>query len=147
MPGTAKKIIGQLNALIELDFDAIEAYEAAIARMKSPAYRSTLGEYCKDHQRHTQNLANQVVLLGGSPARGPDLKRLLTKGKVVIADMVGDDKAILTAMRLNEEITNKAYELAVQESDLNPNIRAVLESNLADERRHRAWINQQLDAS
>lgn len=146
MPGSAKKIVAQLNALIELDFDAIEAYEAAVERLKSANYREALSEYCKDHQRHTQNLANQVVLLGGSPARGPDLKRLLTKGKVVIADLVGDDKAILTAMRLNEEITNKAYELALQEPKLNANARAVVESNLADERRHRAWIEQQLVA-
>jgi len=35
-----QKIIRQLNDLIELDFDAIEAYAAAIARLSDPEDKS-----------------------------------------------------------------------------------------------------------
>src|SRR5690606_37269226 len=74
-----EKVIKKLNDLIELDFDAIEAYEAAIERLESPEYRSKLNEYCEDHRRHTRDLTAQVTRLGGSPETGPGAMRLLTK--------------------------------------------------------------------
>lgn len=140
-----EKVIKKLNDLIELDFDAIEAYEAAIERLESPEYRSKLNEYCEDHRRHTRDLTAQVTRLGGSPETGPGAMRLLTKGKVVIADIVAGDHAILTAMRANEEVTNKRYEMALEADGMDPETRAVVAANLEDERRHRAWISAQLD--
>ncbi|MCC2656891.1 MAG: ferritin-like protein [Panacagrimonas sp.] len=137
-------VIKALNELIELDHDAIEAYRAAIDRLESPDFKSALTAYCADHERHTRNLSDVVRRLGGTPASGPDMKKFLTKGKVVLADLVGGDHAILTAMRMNEEVTNKAYEAALN-VDMDPEARAVVASNLEDERRHRAWIQSQLD--
>ncbi len=58
---------------------------------------------------------NQLRLEGGNPADGGDLKQILTKGKVVIAELGGDD-AILKAMKMNEEVTNKSYEEMVNEA-------------------------------
>lgn len=139
------KTIKLLNELIELDYDAIEAYQAAVERLESPANKTALAVFCEDHERHTQKLGVQVSALGGTPATGPDMKKYLTKGKVVIADMVGGDHAILVAMRLNEEVTNKAYEAALKLDDLDVETRGLLEANLADERRHRAWINAQIE--
>jgi uncharacterized protein (TIGR02284 family) len=143
MTDPAHKTIKLLNELIELDFDAIDAYQATVARLESPALKETMERFRDDHQRHTQNLGELVVGLGGTPSQGPDMKRFLTKGKVVIADLVGGDHAILTAMDLNEEVTNKAYE-AASHVDVPPHVRAVLDRNLADERRHRAWIEAEL---
>jgi uncharacterized protein (TIGR02284 family) len=145
MSTPTEKVIKKLNDLIELDFDAIEAYEAAIKRLESPEYSSKLGEYCEDHRRHTRDLTAQVSRLGGDPETGPGAMRLLTKGKVVIADLVAGDHAILTAMRANEEVTNKRYELALDGDDLDAESRAVVARNLEDERRHRAWISAQLE--
>ncbi|HKY19642.1 MAG TPA: PA2169 family four-helix-bundle protein [Vicinamibacterales bacterium] len=138
--------IKALNELIELDYDAIEAYRAAIERIDSQTYKAALNTYCGDHERHTQNVGEVVRALGGTPAQGPDMKKYLTKGKVVIADLVGDDHAILTAMLMNEEVTNKAYEAALK-LELGAGARSVVEANLTDERRHRAWIQAQLEAA
>ncbi|MGE5616002.1 MAG: PA2169 family four-helix-bundle protein [Bacillota bacterium] len=146
MATSNETIIDKLNDLIELDFDAIEAYQAAIERLKNPSYKSRLAEFCKDHERHTKNLAELVAKLGGEPSRGPDVKRFLTKGKVVIADIVGDDHAILMAMRANEEVTNKRYELALNaNTDMDAQTRSTIEANLGDERRHREWISEHLN--
>ena len=66
------------------------------------------------------------------------MKALLTKGKVVIARLMGDE-AILQ-VRTNEADTNTAYERAVNFKDLQANTRGVLQYGLADERRHCEWI-------
>lgn len=145
MTMSSSKTTKLLNELIALDFDAIEAYEAAIARIESPIYKSTLATFCGDHERHTQSLAVQVSRMGDTPASGPDLKKFLTKGKVVVADMIGSDHAILVAMRVNEEVTNKAYEAALKADDLDVMTRGLLEANLADERRHRAWLVEEIE--
>lgn len=145
MSTDSNTLISKLNDLIELDFDAIEAYDAAIERLEHPQFKAKLGEFRDDHERHTRNLAEQVTKLGGKPSRGPDVKRYLTKGKVVLADLVGQDRAILMAMRANEEVTNKRYELALSaNADMDAETRGVIEANLSDERRHRAWIEQQI---
>jgi len=67
------------------------------------------------------------------------MKALLTKGKVVIAGLMGDE-AILQAMRTNEADTNTAYERAVNFKGLQANTRDVLQRGLEDERRHCEWI-------
>lgn len=139
-------LVRKLNDLIELDHDAIEAYEAAIERLESPAYKTQLREYCNDHERHVRDLTDRVRQLGGKPAEGPDMMKILTKGKVVIADLIGQDRAILMAMRANEEVTNKRYEVALEMDDLDAQTRTLLQTNLGDERRHRAWIEAQLEA-
>lgn len=142
--GTETRLVDLLNDLIQLDFDAVAAYRAAIDRMESRSYAQQLSAFLADHERHTQNLAPFVVELGGEPARVGDFKAILTMGKVLIAGLVGD-RAVLQAMRSNEADTNAAYERAVGRDDLTPAIRKVLQGNLVDERRHAAWIAGALD--
>lgn len=139
------KVIRKLNDLIELDFDAIEAYQAAIERLQSPTYRRKLKEFMTDHQRHTRKLSARVEEFGGAPARGPDLMRYLTKGQVLFAKLIAGDRAILMAMRVNEEVTNRRYELALAVNGMDAETRRLVEENLDDERRHREWISAQLE--
>jgi uncharacterized protein (TIGR02284 family) len=143
--GMEGNIIHLLNNLIELDYDAIEAYEAAIARLKDADDREQLRTFMADHVRHTNDLTAAVRKLGGDPASKGDFKRLLTKGKVVLAALV-DDRAILFAMKTNETDTNTAYERATKHEGLSPEFKTILEKNLGDERRHKAWIEERLEA-
>ena len=73
------------------------------------------------------------------------MKVVLTKGKVVLANLAGDE-AILAAMLANEELTNKRYEKAVKAKSLDAATRKVVESNLRDERRHREWLKTRVNA-
>ena len=139
-----EEVCEKLNDLIQLDFDAIEAYEAAIERLDSPDYRTQLQMFMRDHERHTVNLSEQVRMLGGTPATKGDFMRVLTKGKVVIGAL-GDDKGVLMAMNANEAVTNKTYEHMVKALADHPAVDAVVRENLADERRHKAWIEEALE--
>ncbi len=141
--GTESNLVDTLNNLIELDYDAIEAYDAAIDRLDSAEYKARLKEFRDDHARHTRDLGAAVKELGGKPAQQGGAKSLLTRGKVMMADLLGDG-AILQAMKSNEDDTNTAYERALKHQDIETAAVPVLERGLADERRHRAWIEETL---
>jgi uncharacterized protein (TIGR02284 family) len=140
--GTEDRLTDLITDLIKLDYDAIDAYNAAIERLDNKTFASSLRSFRDDHQRHTQNLKPFLRELGGgeAPAKG-DAKSMLASGKVKIAALVGD-KAILMAMKTNEDDTNTAYERAHSHKGLTSELKKVLDSNLTDERRHRAWIVQ-----
>jgi len=131
--GTQKELGSLLNNLIELDYDSVAAYEAAIARLHNQEYKERLREFLGDHQRHIIDLKPHAARLVDEVASGPDVKQVLTKGKVIIAKLAGD-KAILFAMKTNEDDTNTAYERAVRHDAVTPEVLAVLQRNLADER-------------
>jgi uncharacterized protein (TIGR02284 family) len=144
-PGTEtfESVIDELNSLIALDLDAVAAYEAAIERLENPTYTQHLSEFMMDHERHVRELTSCVTMLGGEPRRKADFRKILTKGKVILANIAGD-KQILHAMKSNEDQTNEKYEKAVNECGVKapPQVREVLTRGLQDERRHRSWIEQ-----
>lgn len=141
--GTESTLESLLEDLIQLDYDAADAYQAAIDRVENSSYRTALAEFKRDHLRHITELGDILSSMGRTPPKEGDMKALLTKGKVVIAGLMGDE-AILQAMRTNEADTNTAYERGVNFKDLQANIREVLQHGLADERRHCEWILEQL---
>lgn len=141
--GTEKDIYALLVSLAELDYDAIEAYEAAIERVENASFRKQLAQFKDDHVRHTEELGRLLTEAGYEAPSEGNLKAVLTRGKVVIAGLTGD-KAILLAMRTNEEDTNVAYERANKHPEASGAILEILRKGLEDERRHRDWILQQL---
>lgn len=142
--GTESTLDELLNDLIRLDHDAADAYQAAIDRLENASYRTTLGAFREDHLRHIEELSGHLRAMSREPPKAGDLKAILTKGKVVLASLAGD-KAILQAMRTNEEDTNTAYERATKFKDAPPEVHATLERGREDERRHLDWIVETLD--
>ena len=67
------------------------------------------------------------------------MKQMLTTGKIVLADIMGDG-AILKAMKTNEDDTVTAYERASRHPDAMPESKAFFMKAHADEERHRAWM-------
>jgi rubrerythrin len=139
------KTCGLLNGLIKLDFDAIEAYEAALKRLEGEIVRMRLVGFMEDHRRHTRDLAAQVRDLGGLPATGPGLMRVLVEGTVVIGGL-GHDKGILRAMSKNEAIVNRTYEAALEKLSVSSPVYELVRRNREDERRHKDWIDSVLSA-
>ena len=136
------RIAKHLNNVIELDFDAIGAYKAAIERLENEKYRSKLEEFLKDHENHIKTLTKLVKAQGERPSTSGDFKEILTKGRVMIAGLA-NDHAILRAMKLNEEQTNKKYEVESAE-DYPEEIHDALTKGLEDERKHKDWIDKTL---
>lgn len=134
-----------LGDLVRLDYDAIDAYDVAIDRLSDPTASSRLRELRADHERHVRELSEAIVELGGEPPRQGDYRKVLAQGRVYLASLTGTT-AILKAMRANEEQILRRWEEAVEASrDLaNPRLREVLERSLADERRHRSWLQTQI---
>ncbi|MBX3219759.1 MAG: DUF2383 domain-containing protein [Labilithrix sp.] len=141
--GKQKDIADLLNSLLAIDYDAIEAYEVAIDRIDDDGDKAQLAEFKGDHERHVCEMHPLVVELGEKPVEKADIKRVLTKGKVVLASLVGD-RMVLLAMKTNERDTNLAYDRAVQRIDLPSHVREVLLRNRDDERRHLAYIQGRL---
>jgi len=143
MIGNYKEIARLLNSLIELDYDAIAAYRAAIVKLDNAEDKAVLRGFMADHERHIVDLRPFVERFGEKAAAGTNAMVILTKGMVVIAGLMGD-RAILEAMKTNEDQTNRRYEKATSRTDLPTELMEVLQKNLSDERRHRAYIVQRL---
>lgn len=137
--GTESALDDLLSDLIQLDYDAADAYQAAIDRLQNHSYRTSLAAFKQDHLRHTDDLGRVLSSMGKTPPKEGDMKSLLTKGKVVLGGLMGD-KAILQAMKTNEDDTNTAYERAVEHKNADSQLRSVLARALDDERRHRSWM-------
>lgn len=133
-----------LNELLELDYDAVEAYQAAIDRLETPGHISKLTEFMGDHKRHITELTELLKKENKKPSTGPSGKQWLTKGKVVLANLVGE-KTILSAMHSNEEDTNTAYNTMNDRTDKWPDSVSIISKGLEDERRHKAWLESILD--
>jgi rubrerythrin len=136
-------LVLSLNHLIVTDYDAIEAYEAAIERVTGDEDRRTLRSFLADHQRHIEKLSELVRQEGDAPADHADLKRLLTKGKVVVGGLMGEE-AVFRAMLSNEALTNDVYEHFGLPRELPSSTRLLLAHCLDDERRHREWLERRL---
>lgn len=133
-----------LNSLIHLDYDAIDAYDAAIKRATDDNVRAALLEFRADHETHTGKLQSWVEKLGGKPATKSDLKAVLTSGKVAISSL-SETMGILKAMQSNEEETNQKYDDALSTVTEPPELVEVLLHNRDDERKHKGWIDNHLD--
>lgn len=140
LAGTQNNEKDLVEALLQLEMNALEAYDETIERLESQEHSAKIAEFRQDHYQHVQELQRFAGRLGAD-IPGPGGKSLLTKGKIVIADLVGNDGAILTAMKNNEWETVMAYENACKKDFLSADIRALCEKGLADEKRHRDWMD------
>lgn len=141
--GTQTDFSDALRNLLELDYDAVEAYDAAINRLENTTYIQKLSEFRDDHKRHIQELSNLLRSHNEETPEGPSMKQWLTKGKVVLANLVGDD-TILGAMKTNEEDTNTAYERMAEREDQWDDAKAIIQRGLHDERKHKRWLDDTL---
>ena len=143
LAGTQAHFFEALKQVIELDFDAIKAYEAAIHRLENPTYIATFQTFKGDHQRHVNDLSRYMKEQGQTPPTGPDFKAVLTQGKIIIAALA-TDHAILRAMKSNEEDTNQAYDNILSHGQKPQAIADLLITCFEDERRHRQWLEQEI---
>jgi rubrerythrin len=144
--GSQKTLSGLVRSLIELDYDAVAAYRAAIERLGSAELKRAFGLFLSDHVRHATDLSGALEGLGEQPPTHADLKAVLTKGKMTVGAL-SNDRAVMLVMKTNEVDTNRAYERAVARNDIPDHLRFLFERAILDERRHRQYIDIWLSAS
>ena len=136
-------MIDKLNDLIELDFDAVKAYEKAIEHIDDDEVRDDLELFKLDHERHIRDLTDLVMDLGGTPKTKGDVKGVLLEGMTALRSVTGTMGA-LRAMRMNEKHTNRVYAKAA-ELAWAPIVRELVDRNLLDERRHLIAITAHIE--
>ncbi|WP_017446596.1 ferritin-like domain-containing protein [Gayadomonas joobiniege] len=130
-----------LSELCKYDFDAVAAYEAAIDRVDDKDAKIQLKVLCDENKNHTVALNRFLNQRGEEAVTGPDSKKLLTKGKVVLADIMGDEK-IIDAMLSNEKEMLNKYSDALELDGLTVQEREILTKHYNDEKRHKAWLEE-----
>ncbi len=139
MVGTQRDLTALLEQMIQLEYDALEAYKVAVEHLQDDGLRWHLQSFMADHERHVEELTAALTEMGAEAPEGPDAKQLITTAKVFFGVLLGD-RAILGAMRANEDDTNTACERAVARVDTPAHLRKLFVRHLADERRHRDWL-------
>lgn len=140
--GMQSNFADALKELTELEYDATEAYETAISKLKNQTYINKLKEFKADHQRHIKELSNLLQKHAEEAPTEPSSKGWLTKGKAILGGLIGD-KAILMAIRSNEIDTNTAYDRMFIHKNIWPEAIPIIQRGLEDERRHKSWLEEQ----
>jgi rubrerythrin len=134
-----------LNDLLQLDIDAVNAYDLALKHIDDRNVYKTIRGFRQDHLQHMSDLTKFIKKYDGIPIEySPDLKGYLIEG-ITILRSVTDTKGALNAMESNEKITTKNYNGALQENLEFPNdIKDLLLKNFMDENRHLEYITNTL---
>ena len=136
-------LVGELNDLLQLDYDAVAAYALALKALDDPAHQDAVRRFKSDHERHIEELTELVRKFGGVPVPMPHLPgvfKLAVQGSVAAAS---DAKAI-TAFKTNEVQSRDKYRRAV--SRQHPaEVQDVLIRAARDEQRHFDWAMRMMD--
>jgi hypothetical protein len=133
-----------LNDLLQLDHDAVGAYEVAIDNLQNRDDALQIEGFKLDHQRHIRELNDLIQELGGIPTNEPHPTAPLKQALQKIAGVAGDD-ALLLAWRSNEQRTMSAYDGYAQKAQTwPPAVKRLIDQNALDEERHYRWAVDRL---
>lgn len=136
-----KQTIDLLNDLIQLDVDAIEAYDHVIKHIEYKDIAKKLRDFQDDHRNHVKDLSALVQQLDGKPVKqSPDLKGYLMEGFTALMSVTGS-LAAMEAMQMNELVTNKKYAQAAA-LDLPEDVMKVIQTNYSQEQRHLRYVQE-----
>jgi len=138
------KAFEEINSLIQLDIDAVEAYKQALKNIDFPSIHQSLESFRQDHEEHIKALSDEIRQLGGKPMeRSQDFKGFLIEGFTAIRSITGVEGA-LKAMLGNEKLTTKTYEKALS-ADVPASTKDIIRKNYEDEKKHLKYIEDALD--
>ena len=138
-----KELREKIESLIKLDIDAAESYSEALEHIDDPQTHQRIEEFRLDHEDHIRKLSEVLSNSGEAPPeRKKDIKGYFIKGFTSMRSSSGEEGA-LKAMKSNEELTNKKYDKA-RSKEMTPAVKAIIEKNYEDERRHLDYIEAQL---
>ena len=145
MPGTSTDatLIAELNDLLQLDHDAVEAYTVAIDRLRDPGRRESLVAFRADHKRHIEELAALVRARGGLPIELPHPTGAL-KLAVQALGALGDDTSLLLAFKAVEGQVRDKYQRVARRRTSPGDVADVVGRAAADEVKHYAWVERTL---
>ena len=138
---TGAELIAELNDLLALDHDAVQAYSLAIGAISNAEYRDTLAGFRGDHQRHVEQLTQLIQNHGGVPVQMPHLPTGAFKLAVQALGTLGDDRAVLMTFKANEAQVRDKYRRHAARPH-NTAVSVILRAAAADEERHYQWADE-----
>jgi hypothetical protein len=143
--GVDAATLAELNDLLALDHDAVEAYTIAIGALTNIGRRETVMNFRADHERHIATLTRIVRALGGTPVE----RAHVTTGPFKLAmqglGAHGGDGAVILAFKTNEaQVCEKYTRAATHAAEWPAEIAEAVTDGADDEARHYEWATDQL---
>lgn len=134
------EVIDRMNDLLQLDHDAIGAYEVAIDKLNDRTLADRISEFKHDHERHIVELNEVIAALGGSPKNEPHATGPFKQALQSLGGLAGD-KGLLMAWRTNElQVKSKYASASSDAADWPAEAHGVVQRNALDEERHYRWV-------
>jgi rubrerythrin len=134
----------QLNDLLQLDVDAVQAYALTIRQLESRIRKQTVRRYQADHRRHIAELRRLIQAHDGTPIPVSHIPTGPFKLAMQAIGSFGDDKAVLLAFKTNERQGRDKYRRAATGRGLPRDVARVLRRAARDEERHYRWADKEL---
>ncbi|CAN5743881.1 hypothetical protein BH23GEM6_BH23GEM6_07800 [soil metagenome] len=141
---SASEILEGLNDLLQLDHDAIGAYEIAIEKLEDRDHANQISGFKLDHERHIRELNTVILELGGTPANEPHATAPLKQAMQKVGAL-GGDRGTLIAWRANELQVRTKYDSYASRANAWPaNVKRLVDEAALDEERHYHWVAETL---
>lgn len=142
----SSEILDGLNDLLQLDHDAIGAYEIAIEKLQDRDNAQQIAGFKRDHERHIQELNLAIAGLGGTPRNEPHATGPFKQALQSLGGLAGD-RGLLIAWRTNElQVRTKYDAYASKANRWGADLKRLVDRNALDEERHYDWVTRALQA-
>ncbi len=125
-----------LNGLIATTIDSVDGYRASAEAVDNTRYAQKFTERATERSSVAEQLRAEVRRLGGEPEDDGTLlagahRAFLNLKSVVVTR---DDQAIVNEVERGEDHIKAKYEEALQDNDLSPSTRSLIEASFASVR-------------
>lgn len=145
MSKNKEELIKAMSNLVQLDIDAVHAYNQAVKEIDDPIIKERLLKFQAEHRNHISSLADHIRNLGGQPPeQSKDFKGYVIEAFAAIRSYTGL-KGALKAMRTTEEITNRYYGEVVS-WEAPAEVKEALRTYFSEEKIHLDYIISNLQA-
>jgi ElaB/YqjD/DUF883 family membrane-anchored ribosome-binding protein len=135
-----QEVLDGLNDLLQLDHDAMAAYDVAIDKLQDRDHADQIAGFRRDHERHVRELGELVSRLGGTPEDHAHLTGPLKTALQRLGGL-GGDRGLLMAFRTNELQVRAKYDAYASKAMLwPPDVKRAIDLAALDEERHYAWV-------
>jgi rubrerythrin len=142
-PATAEILEG-LNDLLQLDHDAVGAYQIAMEKLKDRDHADQIAGFRRDHERHIRELNELISELGGTPSNHPHATGPFKLALQSLGALAGDT-GVLLAFRANELLVRTKYDSYASRANHWPtHIKRIIDACALDEERHFSWVSRVL---
>jgi ElaB/YqjD/DUF883 family membrane-anchored ribosome-binding protein len=134
------EVLDGLNDLLQLDHDAVGAYDIAIEKLDDRDHADQIAGFRRDHERHIRELNSLIAELGGVPKNEPHATGPFKEALQSLGGLAGD-KGVLMAWRTNELQVRTKYDSYASKAMYWPdNVKRIVDQNALDEERHYRWV-------